>query len=87
MISVYIHYISPGFGGRITDTCLVESCDFINCLEPGMNVMADRGFKDVEQYLRQHGVLLVRPPSVIAGKKLTKTCKRNKANWKFENPH
>lgn len=68
-----VNYISPGFGGRITDTCLVESCDFINCLEPGMNVMADRGFKHVEQYLRQHGVLLVRPPSVIAGNKLTKT--------------
>ncbi|CAH2100898.1 unnamed protein product [Euphydryas editha] len=68
-----VNYISPGFGGRITDTCLVESCDFINCLEPAMNVMADRGFKHVEQYLRQHGVQLVRPPSVIAGNKLTKT--------------
>ena len=27
-----VNYISPGFGGRITDTCLVESCDFIQCL-------------------------------------------------------
>ncbi|GBP23095.1 hypothetical protein EVAR_13115_1 [Eumeta japonica] len=42
-----------GYGGRITDTCLVEQCDFIRCLQPGMYVMADRGFKHVEQYLRK----------------------------------
>ncbi|GBP82959.1 hypothetical protein EVAR_90148_1 [Eumeta japonica] len=45
-----------GYGGRITDTCLVEQCDFIRCLQPGMYVMADRGFKHVEQYLRKEGV-------------------------------
>ncbi|GBP67666.1 hypothetical protein EVAR_90516_1 [Eumeta japonica] len=32
-----------GYGGRITDTCLVEQCDFISCLQPRMYVMADRG--------------------------------------------
>lgn len=67
-----VNYISPGYGGRITDTCLVESCDFIKCLQPGMCVMADRGFKHVEQYLRKQGVHLVRPPSVATGTKLSK---------------
>lgn len=68
-----VNYISPGYGGRITDTSLVESCDFIKCLQPGMCVMADRGFKHVEQYLRMHKVQLVRPPSVTTGAKLSKS--------------
>lgn len=68
-----VNYISPGYGGRITDTCLVESCDFIKCLQPGLCVMADRGFKHVEQYLRKQGVKLVRPPSVKTGDKLSKS--------------
>ncbi|XP_037872296.1 uncharacterized protein LOC119629683 [Bombyx mori] len=67
-----VNYISPGFGGRITDTCLVESCDFVKCLQSGMRVMADRGFKHVEQYLHRERVQLVRPPSVTTGEKLSR---------------
>ncbi|XP_046959359.1 uncharacterized protein LOC124536708 [Vanessa cardui] len=67
-----INYISNGYGGRITDTCIVETSDFSKCLQPGMWVMADRGFKHIEVYLRQMGVRLVRPPSVVSGAKLTK---------------
>lgn len=67
-----VNYISRGYGGRITDTCLVGSCDFIKCLQPGMHVMADRGFKHVEVYFLKYGVKLVRPPSVTAGAKLSK---------------
>lgn len=68
-----VNYISPGYGGRITDTCLVETCDFLKCLQPGMCVMADRGFKHIEQHLHQEGVLLVRPPSVATGTKLSRS--------------
>lgn len=39
-----------------------EFCDIIKCLQPGMSVMADRGFKHVELYL-----LLLRPPSIVIG--------------------
>lgn len=67
-----VNYISPGYGGRITDTCLVETCDFIKYLQPGMCVMADRGFKHVEVFLRKKGVMLIRPPSLTTGTKLTK---------------
>lgn len=67
-----VNYVSPGFGGRITDTCLVEYCDFVHTLEKGMCVMADRGFKNVEQILLKSGVELVRPPSVQSGVKLSK---------------
>lgn len=67
-----VNYISEGFGGRTTDTCLVESCDFVKTLDKGMVVMADRGFKHVEQFLLKSGVQLVRPPSVQSGVKLSK---------------
>ncbi|XP_060801538.1 uncharacterized protein LOC106142105 [Amyelois transitella] len=67
-----VNFISPGYGGRITDTCLVETCDFVKCLQQGMCVMADRGFKHVEVYLRQRGMVLVRPPSVQSGTKFSK---------------
>ncbi|CAG4963203.1 unnamed protein product [Colias eurytheme] len=67
-----INYISNGYGGRITDTCIVETSDFSKCLQPNMWVMADRGFKHVEVYLRRMGVKLVRPPSVVSGCKLSK---------------
>ncbi|XP_063897403.1 uncharacterized protein LOC126055636 [Helicoverpa armigera] len=67
-----VNYISQGFGCRTTDTCLVESCDFVNTLEKGMVVMADRGFKHIEQFLLKSVVQLVRPPSVQSGGKLSK---------------
>ncbi|KAL0829615.1 hypothetical protein ABMA28_003121 [Loxostege sticticalis] len=67
-----VNYISYGYGGLITDTCIVETSDFSKCLQPNMCVMVDRGFKHVEVYLRKMGVLLVRPPSVVSGAKLTK---------------
>ncbi|KAF9822680.1 hypothetical protein SFRURICE_012459 [Spodoptera frugiperda] len=58
-----VNYISPGFGGRTTDTCVVESCDFVKSLKSGMVVMADRGFKHVD----------IRPPSVETGVKMSKS--------------
>ncbi|XP_028176892.1 uncharacterized protein LOC114364789 [Ostrinia furnacalis] len=68
-----VNYISPGFGGRTSDTCIVESCDFIKTLKSGMVIMADRGFKHVEQYLKKSNITLVRPPSVETGVKMTKS--------------
>lgn len=68
-----VNYVSPGFGGRTTDTCLVESCDFIKSLKSGMCIMADRGFKHIEQYLKKSGITLVRPPSVEKGAKMSKS--------------
>ncbi|XP_047997647.1 uncharacterized protein LOC125235212 [Leguminivora glycinivorella] len=68
-----VNYISPGFGGRTTDTCIVESCDFVQTLKSGMFVMADRGFKHLEQYLKKAGITLVRPPSVEKGVQMSKT--------------
>ena len=80
-----VNYISPGFEGRITDTCLIESCDFIKSLQPGTCVMADRGFKHVEMYFRKMGVVLVRPPSVTFVPKLSKTKAKQIASLRMHN--
>lgn len=67
-----INYISPGYGGRISDVCLVENCTFLDTLEPGASILADRGFKHIEQLFLQKGFSLVRPPSVSSKSNLTK---------------
>ncbi|XP_050554357.1 uncharacterized protein LOC126911390 [Spodoptera frugiperda] len=67
-----INYISPGYGGRITDVQLVQDCSFIDGLEQGVSILADRGFKHIEELLLQKGINLVRPPSVPSNSKLSK---------------
>lgn len=68
-----INYISPGFGGRASDVVIVENCDFLDGLPPGTVILADRGFKHLEQILHEKGMKLLRPPTVHSGSKLTKT--------------
>ncbi len=67
-----IVYLSIGFGGRTSDLELTRSSGFIDSLKEGMEVMADRGFKHVDQLLREKGCKLIRPPSVSAGEILSK---------------
>ncbi|KAK9736907.1 DDE superfamily endonuclease [Popillia japonica] len=67
-----VNYISPGFGGRTSDVIIVENCDFLNGLQQGTFILADRGFKHIEQILNEKGVGLLRPPTVKAGTKLSK---------------
>ncbi|KAL4709530.1 hypothetical protein ACJJTC_007261 [Scirpophaga incertulas] len=68
-----INYISPGFGGRASDVTIVQNCNFLDTLEPGNFVLADRGFKHVESILDAKGIKLLRPPSVASGSKLSKS--------------
>lgn len=67
-----VNYISPGYGGRTSDMCVVENCNFLNTLEKGSCILADRGFKHIEQMVLKTDLQLVRPPSVTAGSKLSK---------------
>ncbi|KAL4711519.1 hypothetical protein ACJJTC_000535 [Scirpophaga incertulas] len=67
-----INYISQGFGGRASDVTIVENCNFLDELQPGSCILADRGFKHIEQILHEKGIKLLRPPSVIASAKLSK---------------
>ncbi|CAH2094798.1 unnamed protein product [Euphydryas editha] len=63
-----VNYISQGYGGRISDVCLVENCGFLNSLPIGAHVMADRGFKHIETLLLGIQCKLIRPPSIVSGR-------------------
>ena len=67
-----VNFVSQGFGGRTSDVVVVENCKFLNELPQGSVILADRGFKHLEQMLNERGMKLLRPPSVINGEKLSK---------------
>lgn len=67
-----INFVSTGYGRRTTDQVIVQNCGYLNLLQPGMVVMADRGFKNIDKLLVERKCMLVRPPSVSSESKLTK---------------
>lgn len=69
----FINFISRGYGGRISDSLLVEESGFLDLLPDGCSVMADRGFKDIGKQLHDKNCQLVRPPSVSSSVKPTKS--------------
>jgi hypothetical protein len=54
-------YISECFGGSISDRQIVVKSDFLDYIEPGDLVLADRGFT-VDDLVREKGGTLVIPP-------------------------
>lgn len=67
-----INFISKGYSGRTTDQVIVEECGYLDILRPGMEIMADRGFKNIDKLLNDRQCRLVRPPSTKSGEKLSK---------------
>ncbi|XP_018575951.1 uncharacterized protein LOC108914593 [Anoplophora glabripennis] len=68
----FINFISKGYGGRISDSLLVEDSGYLQILKAGCGVMADRGFKDIAKLLHERNCHLIRPPSVSSAEKPTK---------------
>ncbi|XP_017301217.2 uncharacterized protein LOC103513223 isoform X3 [Diaphorina citri] len=68
-----INFISQGYGGRASDMKIVEDSGYLDKLSPGVVVLADRGFKNLDSILRARQCFLKRPPSVSAGTKMSKT--------------
>jgi hypothetical protein len=57
-----ITFVSHGFGGRVTDTELTAKSGFVNYVEPGDTILADKGFPTIEARLSEQGGVLVMPP-------------------------
>lgn len=63
-------FVSKCFGGRATDTEITTNCGFLDLLEKGDLVLADKGFPSIETNLNNNGVILVTPP-------------KKRSNWQF----
>lgn len=67
-----ISFVSNGFGGRTSDKMIVEESGFLDLLEDGAHIMADRGFKHLDEILLTKNNFMVRPPSVSSKEKSSK---------------
>lgn len=56
-----LSFVSELYGGSVSDREIVESCKFLDLIEPGDSVMADKGFK-VKDLLERRGATLNIPP-------------------------
>lgn len=52
-----IAFVSECWGGRVSDKYLTEHCGFLDKLEHGSLILADRGF-NVETSVNERGALL-----------------------------
>jgi len=66
-----ITFISKAFGGRITDTELTVQSGLLSLLEPGDEILADKGFPHVESKIIEAGGVLVMPPFFRANRQFT----------------
>lgn len=67
-----INFVSNGFGGRVSDSKIVEISGFLECLPSNCTILADRGFKHIDTILNQKQIKLLRPPSVLKDIKMSK---------------
>lgn len=61
-----ITFISEGWGGRASDKEITTKCGFLNLIENGDQVLADRGFTVSEELACKGGVLVI--PAFTKGK-------------------
>lgn len=68
----FVNFVSEGFAGRTTDKGILETSGFVNKLPNNCCIMADRGFKNVEELLNEKNCKLIRPPTVTEDVKKTR---------------
>ena len=66
-----VSFLSKCYGGRATDAFIVNDSRILNELQPGDQVMADRGFK-IEDLLNYYQCTLAIPPSKNKCQQMTK---------------
>ena len=63
----FINFVSYGYPGKITDNMLTEVSGFLNMLQDGDGVMADKGFL-IDLMLAERGCMLYTPPRCSSGR-------------------
>lgn len=67
-----ITYLSPIYGGRVSDKAIFEQCNISNLLKPGDAIMVDKGFL-IDKICDVNRWKLIRPPFLKDKKQLSKT--------------
>ena len=57
-----ITFLSDVYGGRATDSLIVNESNLLELIEPGDQVLADKGFPGINNMLNSKGSILVMPP-------------------------
>ena len=71
-----IIFLSQAFGGRATDAEITVQSGFLDLLEPGDVVLADKGFPRIEEDLVKAGAFLVMPPFKSGGRQFSESQNR-----------
>ena len=60
--SGFITFISRAYGGRVTDTQITVDSGFLDLLEAGDLILADKGFPKIIEQANERGAFVVMPP-------------------------
>ncbi|XP_050059744.1 uncharacterized protein LOC114122615 [Aphis gossypii] len=62
-----ITFVSKAYGGRASDSFITNDSGLLNLLEPGDQVMADKGFPGIKTSMDEKNSILVMPPFMHNG--------------------
>lgn len=62
-----ITFVSKAYGGRSSDSFITNDSGFLNLLEPGDEIMADKGFPGIKTAVGENNSILVMPPFMHNG--------------------
>ncbi|XP_011313311.1 uncharacterized protein, partial [Fopius arisanus] len=61
----HIHSISQAYGGKATDAFIVNDSGFLSLLQPGDEVLADKGFPQIRSEMLKRNAILTIPPHAM----------------------
>jgi len=64
----WISFLSKVYGSRSSDSFITNDSGFLNKLEPGDQVLADKGFPGIKPGVEGHNSILVMPPILHNGR-------------------
>lgn len=68
-----IYYMSKSYGGRASDCFITNDCGFIDLIEPGDVILADKGFPSIQADVEGKNAVFVMPPFFVSTSVYTRT--------------